>query len=181
MATDRIRALANGISKVIKPEMVSRGFHYDSSTRTFRKPSDECTQIVNFQAGVRTMEGQFKVNLAVYHAHYRNPAPPSDPDCPRECNCLWEFRKPLSHLRDTPFRKFFRLFLRNSDGWLVTPTDYWWPFTSDEAQVAKELGFVRGLLLDRGLDWLDRNSDVPRLKVTHDKMLLRMKSAGLTP
>lgn len=181
MATDRIRALANGLSQVVKPEMVSRGFHYDSSTRTFRKPSGVCIQIVDFQVGVRTMEGQFTVNLAVYHPEYRNPAPPDYPDRPREFNCLYEFRKRLSRLRDTPFTKFFRFFLRNSDGWLVTPTDYWWPFTSDEAQVAKELGLVRRLLLDRGLAWLDRNSDVPRLRANHDKMLLRMKSAGRTP
>src|SRR5437773_9154548 len=63
MATDRMRALEDGIKQFIKPEMIAQSFSYDSSTRTFRRPCRECTQIVNFQAGVRTMAGKFTVNL----------------------------------------------------------------------------------------------------------------------
>ncbi len=89
MATDRMRALEDGIKQFIKPEMIAQSFSYDSSTRTFRRPCRECTQIVNFQAGIRTMAGKFTVNLGVFHPQFREVAAAEvQPDPPREFDCL---------------------------------------------------------------------------------------------
>ena len=175
MSAESIKILENGIRQLIKPDVVKCGFSYDSSTRTFRKQSGECLQIMSFQIGVRSMEGQFTVNLAVFHPEYREPAcrafPP--PDKPGEFDSLMEFRRRLSSLRDTPLTKFFRKRIRNTDSflkwWLVTPTDYWWTFTEEQTQVATELGLVRELFLARGLDWLNQNSDVALLKAAYEK------------
>ena len=180
MASDAVKALERGIRQLIKPEMVSRGFSYESSTRTFRRPSGECIQIVDFQIGVRTLAGKFTVNLAVFHPEYSDPISRELlPDGPRESHCLMEFRRRLSVLRDTPLTKFFRNRVRSTDSflkwWLVTPTDKWWSFTSDDVQVATALGLVRELLLARGLDWLDRNSDVTLLKAAYEKLSLHAK------
>lgn len=183
MAAEHIKALETGIRRLIKPEMVSRNFSYDSSTRTFRKPSGECIQLVVFKIGVRTMVGKFMVDLAVFHPEYCDPASQGLPsDRPRDFNCLIEFRHRLPILRDTPLTKFFRNRFRSTDTflkwWLVTPTDYWWSFTADHVQVATELGLVSELLLTRGLDWLDRNSDVALLKAAHERILSRSKGVA---
>jgi hypothetical protein len=172
MASDRVKALENGIRLLIKPELVCRGFSYEASTRTFRRPSSECIQIVDFQIGVRSMAGQFTVNLAVFHPEYGYPDWRNlPPDQVRESHCLMAFRCRLSALRDTPFTRFFRRLITDTDSflkwWLITPTDRWWSFTPDDAQVEGELNLVRGLLLAKGLDWLDQNSDVELLKAAH--------------
>jgi hypothetical protein len=174
MATERMRALEDGIKQLIKPEMAEQSFSYDSATRTFRRPCGECTHIVNFQVGVRLMEGKFTVNLGVFHPEYRDrAAAQGHGKPPREFDCLMEFRRRLSTLRSTPLTSFFQSRIRNTDRflkwWLVTPTDKWWPFTADTSQVAKQLTSVSKLLFTRGLDWLNRNSDVTRLKAAHEK------------
>jgi hypothetical protein len=183
MASDAAKALERGIRQLIKPEMVSRGFSYEASTRTFRRRSSECIQIVDFQIGVRTMAGKFTVNLAVFHPEYCEPVSREFvPDEPREVHCLMEFRRRLSVLRDTPLTTFFRNRVRSTDSflrwWLVTPTDKWWPFTSDAVQVTTALGSMRELLFVRGLDWLDRNSDVTLLKAAYEKLLFPAKGVA---
>ena len=174
MASNPIKALESGICQLIKPEMMRHGFAYEDSTRTFRRRSGECTQLVDFPVGVRTMAGQFTANVAVFHPVYRDPGSQELVlDQPREFHCLMEFRRRLSILRDTPFTKFFQNRVHGTDSflkwWLVTPTDKWWSFSSDDAQVATALGSVKELLLTRGLDWLDRNSDVALLKAAHER------------
>jgi hypothetical protein len=180
MASDAIKTLEKGIRDLIKPEMASRDFSYEPSTRTVRRPSGECMQIVEFHIGVRTMAGKFTVNLAVFHPKYCDSVSQEfPPGKPRELDCLMEFRRRLSVLRDTPLTKFFRHRVRNTDNylkwWLVTPTDKWWSFTPGQVQVGDALGSVRGLLLARGLDWLDQNSDVVLLKAAHEKLSLHAK------
>ena len=175
MATDRMWALEHGIKQFIKPEMVGQSFSYDSSTRTFRRPCRECTQIVNFQVGVRTRAGKFTVNLGVFHPQYREVAAAEvHPDPPREFDCLMKFRRRLSALRYTRLTRFFQSRIHNTDSflkwWLVTPTDKWWPFSPDESQVANQLSSVRELLFTKGLDWLNQNSDVTQLRAAHEKL-----------
>ncbi|MGZ4971941.1 MAG: DUF4304 domain-containing protein [Limisphaerales bacterium] len=155
--------------------MLVQGFSYDSPARTFRRSSGGCTQIVNFQVGVRTMEGKFTVNLGVFHQDYHQKTSaevPAKP--PRESDCLMEFRRRLSVLRYTPVTAFFQSLIHNHDSflkwWLVTPIDKWWAFTSDEPQVAKQLTCVRELLFTRGLEWLNQNSDVTLLGAAHEKL-----------
>ena len=126
------------------------------------------------------MAGEFTVNLAVFHPKYCEPVSSEIlSGGPRESHCLMDFRRRLSFLRDTPLTRFFRNRVRTTDSflkwWLVTPTDKWWPYTSDAVQVAKQLDLVRELLLARGLDWLDRNSDVAILKAGYEKLSLHAK------
>src|SRR3989442_1325327 len=124
MGSDAAKTLERGIRQLIKPEMVSRAFSYEASTRTFRRRSGECIQIVDFQIGVTIMAGKFTVNLGVFHPEYCDAVSPElVPDKPRERHCLMEFRERLSLLRDTPLTKFFRNRVRSTKWWLVTPTD----------------------------------------------------------
>ena len=60
------RVLDQQLRLVVLPTMNTRGFTFDRS-RTFRRAMpDGSMQIVNFQMGQRSMEGQFTVNLGVY-------------------------------------------------------------------------------------------------------------------
>jgi hypothetical protein len=169
------KILERGIRRIIKPEMMTRNFSYDSANRTFRRPSGECIQIVDFQIGVRTMTGKFTANLAVFHPEYREPAlrdvPP--PAAPKESDCLMDYRCRLAVLRDTVITKYFRKRIHNADTfwkwWLVTPTDHWWSIAADDAQIVAELATVRELLLTRGLGWLEQNSNVALLKAAYYK------------
>jgi len=118
------------------------------------------------------MEGQFTVNLGVYHPEYRDSAkykPVSDH--PKEYDCLVRAR--LSTLRDTPITRSFRPRIHSPDTflkwWLVTADDKWWPFSEDEGQVERQLESLCSLLLNTGLEWLERHSDPTLLKVEYDK------------
>jgi hypothetical protein len=173
MASEAVQALERGIHQIIEPELVRRGFKHERSTRAFRRQSGECTQIVEFQIGARSMAGKFTVNLAVFHPDYCDAAVRElGTDRPREFHCLMKFRIRLSLLRDTLFARVFRVQCRDTGSfpkrWLTTPTDKWWPFSPDEAQVATALRSVGELLLVRGLDWLDEKSDAALLKVAYD-------------
>jgi hypothetical protein len=173
MSTDRLKVLASGIRRVIEPAMSAQRFKYEPSTRTFRRPSGTCTQIVNFQAGVRSMEGQFTVNLGVYHPEFRlNAKHKPVSDRPKENDCV--VRERLAMLRETPITRYFRPRIHSTDTflkwWLVTTDDKWWPFTEDEGQVRQQLESLRGLLLSTGLEWLERHSDLNLLKAEYDKL-----------
>lgn len=175
MDAESLRTLESGINKIIRPEMEGRGFSHEGAcscehaASTFRRQCGECIQIVQFQAGDRTLAGTFTVNLAVYHPQYCEPALLDlRPEQPYESHCLMDFRLRLSVLRFTPLIRFYRN--RPPGGrsflgwWLTGLTDKWWRLTPDDAQLSRDLSSVRGLLLSRGLAWLDQNSDVALLK-----------------
>jgi hypothetical protein len=169
--SDRIKALNAAIRESLQPPLLERSFHYEASTRTFRKAVGECTQIVNVQVGLRSLEGRFTVNLAIFHPEYR---PGSDrgalPRAPEECDC-WE-RTRLGMLRDTLVSKLLGRKFGDDANFLLwrltTPTDKWWPFTPSEAENRRRLESVKALLFERGLNWLEAKSDVSALRNTHE-------------
>jgi hypothetical protein len=167
MSTESLKALDAAIRAVLQPQLAELGFQYEASSRTFRKKVGECTQIVNFQVGLRSLEGRFTVNLGVFHPDVRTDTGTSlMPQKPREFHCLARVR--LAVLRDTPVTRLFRPFISKPDTslkwWLITPSDSWWPFTADEAANSGQLTKLRGLLLTRGTSWLDARSDVAALR-----------------
>lgn len=171
MVTERIKALNAAIRAALQPPLLERGFSYEASTRTFRKAVGECTQIVHVQVGLRSLEGQFTVNLAVFHPDYR---PGSDRGvlsrAPEECDC-WE-RTRLGTLRDTLVSRLIGRKFGDDANFLLwrltTPADKWWPFTPSEVENRRQLESVKVLLLARGLNWLEAKSDVSALQATHE-------------
>lgn len=168
MSTARIKALDAAIRETLKPDLEAQGFKYEAGSRTFRKPVGECTQVINVQVGVRSMEGRFTINLGVYHPSHRSGAdgvPPTK--SPKESDC--RERKRLGGLRDTFFSKFFRGEVGDDANflkwWLATPSDKWWSFTSDEQHNARQLSSLKELLMTRGTAWLNSKS---HLAARHD-------------
>jgi len=128
------------------------------------------------QSGVRAIEGRLTVNLAIFHPVYRQGEAASPvPERPKEYDCLLRAR--LSTLRDTPITKFFRSRIAKPSGllgwWLITPADYWWQLSDDEAKVQDELKRIEVLLVDRGLDWLALNCDEAGLKEAYENITCR--------
>ena len=66
----RIKTLEYVLRDAAKPAVEERGFKYDAKSRIFRRKCGECTQIIEFQVGVRSCEGEFTVNLAIFHPKY---------------------------------------------------------------------------------------------------------------
>ncbi len=172
MTTDRIKVLTAAIRQRLKPVLFAHGFVCDQNARTFRKSVAGCTQIINVQVGVRSLQGQFTINLGVYHPEFRADAyfaPVSSH--PMEHQCV--VRRRLSSLRETGLTRLFRSWIRSEDSflkfWLLTPGDKWWPFSADEQQIASSIASVETLLLAKGLDWLAQNSDASGLAAEFNK------------
>ena len=174
MSADGLKALGAALRSSLEPMLASHGFSFEPGTRTFRRAAGDCTQILNVQVGVRSMEGRFTVNLGVFHPQYNAIVIHGGalPDKPLEYQCV--VRERLSVLRDTILTRYFRPRIEKKDTflkfWLTTPTDEWWRFSSSEAQITSELAAVQRLLLERGLPWLQQHSDVAVLKGEYAKL-----------
>jgi len=172
--TSRIIVLERGVVEQLKPFLEKRGFTYEPRTRTFRRVSDELTQIIDIQVGQRSMEGSFTVNLGVFHPRYFDKtidkAPPANP---REFHCLAEYRQRLGQLRDTLLTKTMKRWVKNTEHWfswwLVTPPDRWWKFSGLEGEVRRSLENVIEVLKNQGIPWLEENADVEKLRQTSAK------------
>jgi hypothetical protein len=170
MTTARIRALTSVLRSQTKPVLAKDGFSFDSSSRTFRKVLGELVQIINFQAGVRFMEGQFTVNLGVFHPQFSAVEPwGSVPPKPHEYDCVVRHR--LSMLR--PPGTVHSVFALLPNGllkrWLTTPRDRWWRFTDNEDQIKAELRDVEVLLKSRGLPWLAEHCNLAVVKEAYEE------------
>lgn len=174
MKTERIKVLAARIKEVIAPSLIAANFTYEPATRTFRRAFQDCVQIINLQAGVRSLEGRFTVNLAVFHPQYSDLISTTAlPVNPKEYDCLTEFRVRLSTLRETFLTRLFRGRISHPNTflkwWLVTPSDRWWNFSANEQQVDRSLQSIHQLLMGPGLAWLDQNSNPDVLRAAYEK------------
>jgi len=171
MSTERIKALNAAIRDSLRSPLLEKGFDYEASKRTFRRAAGECTQIVNVQVGLRSLEGQFTVNLAVFHPEYR-PSLDRVPlsRLPEDWDC-WE-RARLGMLRDTLASRVLGFKFSDDSNYflwrLTTAADKWWPFGADESENRHQLENLRGLLFTRGLSWLEAKSDVSVLRRMHE-------------
>ena len=172
MTTTRLEVLNNSVRREVRPNLTAIGFKYDSASRTFRRSRGDCTQIINFQAGVRSHEGRFTVNLGAYHPTYReNSGSSPPPERPKAYDCLLQER--LSVFRDTLITRVGRHFISEPNTfikwWLVTPSDYWWRFSEDPAVTDSAIRSVLKILLPRGLNWLDDNCNEESLRAKYAK------------
>lgn len=125
------------VKRAVVPELKQRGFRRAGST--FRRSLTGCVQVVNVQAGRRSMEGQFTLNVGVFfpaaHAEVRellrwDPGPrgPSEPECT----------------------------VRQRVGALLGVEDHWWSLSPRESD--RVVDEVRSAVRDVVLPWLDRCS-----------------------
>ena len=154
MKSSRLDVLNRGIKEVLDADLRALGFRYDGASRTFRRSVGEFVQIINFQAGQRSLEGRFTVNLGVFHPEYHDNG--RDPGAkPLEYHCLVEFRSRIGGLIDSPILRFLGL---------PMPSDKWWPFSPDASQVRRELDRVKPLVLGKAVPWLERQCDVEAMR-----------------
>lgn len=88
--TERVKILDEGIKEIVVPFLKEKKFDYTPKTRTFRKtnPEDGGTWIIDFQAGQRSMEGRFTVNLGVFNPDLYSESEQESPLAePREFHC----------------------------------------------------------------------------------------------
>ncbi len=133
----RLKVLTSTLGTVIAPPLREVGFAFDARGRAFWRVSGEMTEIVVFQAGIRSFEAWSTVNLGVYHPVLREDTASAPPAHPMDFHCL--VRERLGSLRDTLIMTFFRKLITDRSGtvgwWLTTPSDKWRRFSDDGAQV----------------------------------------------
>ena len=181
--SERIKALETGLREIMKPALEAHGFAYRSRARSFSRSAGECIHIIEFQPGVRSAEGTFAVNLAVYHPIYHDPSAGKQPnETPREYDCLMEFRQRLGALRETWRTRIFNRLLRDKSGWLswwlTTPADKWWRLSWDSGQVRSSLKEVLHLIETRGLPWFNAKTDVEKMQHCHSEIMQRIRGAS---
>ncbi len=140
----------NGILRSdVKPFLTNKGFEFDNS-RTFRRASGKNNQIeiINFQLGVRSMEGKFTVNLGVYE--------PTDDQkfdlqkvMPHDCADFAQAR--LGEIIPAKLNNFNNMPIL---GFFFGQSDRWWRFTEDEFKTKKNMQAVVDILNKYGLNWL---------------------------
>lgn len=134
------------------PFLVSAGF-VAGADRIFRRAVEHegthSIQIIEFQIGSRSMDGQFTVNLAVFNlqhlpAHWHKiEGEPESPDCMSDLvQRLGFFRSPQPTLLD-------RLFKRQ-----LTPHDHWWMLSAHRPKMQSAIREVLLLISTSGFDWL---------------------------
>jgi hypothetical protein len=131
-------AILEGVVKrALVPDLKQRGFRRSGST--FRRSLTDCIQVVNVQAGRRSLEGKFTLNVGVFfpaaHAEVRDllrwdpgPGGPSEPECT----------------------------VRRRVGELLGVEDHWWSLSP--GQPDRVVDEVRSAVRDIVLPWLDRCS-----------------------
>lgn len=175
MATSaRLKVLVSGLRAVIAPALRDAGFSFDAGSKTFRRACAEATQIVGVQAGVRSFEGWFTVNLGIYHPTYREDPSSDPPHRPMDYHCL--IRERLGVLRDTPITVLSKRLISQQSSllgwWLTTPSDKWWRFSEGEASVRSTLLSMYPLLSERGLPWLQAHSSLEALRAARSKLTI---------
>lgn len=143
------KAFSGLLSRLVVPALADAGFGFDGS-RTFRRlpAGTSRAQIVNFQLGVRFMEGKFTVNLAVYDPD--DAFAQVDPRKALEYHCSPRLRQRLGLLLPVRLGALARL---PGVGVLFLPRDRWW-----RADDPKSVSDARDAVLAHGLAWLESNA-----------------------
>lgn len=129
----------------VRPLLQNPDFDFDGS-RTFRRVTENSIlQIVNFQIGLRSLQGRFTVNLAVCHLDSAGVG--IEPMRLKESDCAMDARQRLGFLIPARFSTFSKL---PGIGLIFRPRDKWWR-VEDEVAFALVCDAIR----DYGLPWLE--------------------------
>ncbi|HET9451031.1 MAG TPA: DUF4304 domain-containing protein [Aggregicoccus sp.] len=158
MTSPRLRQLDRQLAAVLAPLLERQGFQRDR--RTFRRAvGAHRVQLVEVQVGVRSLAGQFTVNLAVFDPRAWQPPETvltaQEVAAPREYHCHPDLRQRLGLLLPPPPQGLLGRLLRRPP---PQPQDVWWPQSEDAAQMRATLEYAGELLLRLGLPWLEASS-----------------------
>lgn len=152
--------LESMVRKFIKPRLSEQGYLYDNYL-TFRKIEGNKTYIINFQKGLRSLAGQFTVNLALYtvdtYEGYED-NPPSLEKA-KEVDCKMEWRERLGSITENWFTRLaLKIFGPRNRWWkeIFAPKEKWWKtptFEDDAETLLRKVG--RDIVKD-GIPWLEQ-------------------------
>lgn len=145
----RIKIFNDCLREIVKPNLGNLGFKFDNS-RTFRRIRDNAieAEIINFQLGLRSLEGKYTVNLGVYQLNDNNTTK-LEKALPHDCNCEAESRigalipPKIEFLKNTPVLGYF-----------FGSPDKWWKFSNDHVSTRTNLEIVNKYIIRFGIPWL---------------------------
>ena len=140
-------AFTENLRRILAPPLTDAGFTFDGR-RVFRRRVGECEQIVDVQVGVRSLQGKFTINLAVYDPQID----PRDVEraAVREFHCGANRRQRLGMLLPSRLPALKRLRLV---GFLFGPKDKWWP-----AHTVDGMNQAKNTFLKYGVTWLEQHT-----------------------
>lgn len=173
--------LTSGIRNHVKSKLKDCGFSFDGR-RTFRRLDKEgaLADLLDFQAGVRSLEGKFTVNVGIYAPQfYLGPdaAPPFERAKPY--HCLHKYYRRLGELRDTPLSRALSVLCgpRSLIAVAFTGNDKWWRISADEITMQKELEDVLKDFSRYGEKWFSLNHDMQALQAAWQEARERIERA----
>ena len=142
--TEDHRVFEWALREVVKPELAKIGFRPTGGRRFRAIKGDGATWEVEFQLGVRALEGKFTVNLMVQEPNSKSPTIVR-----------------IGSVRQSWRSRFLaRLFPSPRSIWrtLLGARDLWWPLTPFEHEARTSFSSVVAILLSDGVAWFQENT-----------------------
>ena len=139
--TESQRIFEWALNTLVKPELAEAGFAFNGRRDFVCAAEDGDTWTINFQPGLRHLQGKFTVNLSVLKAGAQSPV-----------------MERLGAVRKNWYtRALCRLFPAPSSLWryVFGPGDLWWPMSSLEFEARETFAAVISLLRTDGITWFE--------------------------
>jgi hypothetical protein len=146
--TERALTFNRALREIAVPKLSEHGFKFDSS-RTFRRLSSDqrFCEIINFQLGQRSKEGEFTVNLGVFREGDSQGILVSHA---QEHECSHGYRIRIGAIIPIRFPKLYELPIF---GFLFGSKDKWWQFSSSPLVTNTAVSSAVNVLLAHGMGW----------------------------
>lgn len=123
------------LRRVAKPELESLGFRFDGKRRFTKTAPNGKEVIIEYQVGIRGMQGRFTVNLVAGERFER-----------------------LAMIKPTFLSKRVHRLFGDYDPWwkgLFLPKDDWWAISPFQKEMNSIMGKTVAALKSYGITWLD--------------------------
>lgn len=174
MTSPKLKIFYRQLKKKVSPRLTSEEFKFDDK-RTFRRVLN-CggilvCQIIEFQAGIKSLTGKFTVNIAVYSNSFR----PNDWQDPGELPGSWDCL-PGKSIRLGRFCTQKKTIIKRIFHIPILLGEHWWAQSEKEAAMDATFNEVTDLILGDGLTWLNENSKIRSLRSAYDDLASRRKA-----
>lgn len=153
--SDGSRAIDAALRNVVAPSLKAEGFVFDGR-RTFRRPHSEGrVDIISYQLGVRSLAGQFTVNIAQYR-----PGDAADEEVPPD-RVTYSHCKRFKRLGELVPPSFPLLTRIPKIGFMFGARDRWWSHGADPSRTESNVLETLNLIREFGMPWLATQGDHP--------------------
>jgi len=174
--SNRTKVLQNCLKELLAPQLAEHFFSFDGKY-TFRSinRAQQTVRIIEFQPGIKSMSGKFTINLGIYSPQHF--AGPSASTVEEATTGYCQFATRLGCARR--IGAFWLRVFGEPDRWwkqiLYKPRDIWWDYSEEKYKTSKSVNECAALILDIGLEWLEKKDDLEALQTLQNYNLEKKK------